>query len=192
MSGDPLQDLLDRLADGDLDAAEQTYRLCEPILRKVVRRQLPPRLRSRFDSLDIVQSVWGDVLDGFRDAGWRFASPAQLRAFLIRAARNRFIDRLRQNGRSLDRETPLDQGLDQVAESREPRPSETVQASELWEQLLALCPPGHRDVLRLKREGLLLAEIAQRTGLHADSVRRILRQLARDLALREQALAGSP
>jgi DNA-binding IclR family transcriptional regulator len=38
--------------------------------------------------------------------------------------------------------------------------------------------------LELKRQGLSLAEIAQRTDLHVDSVRRILRKLARQLAVR--------
>ena len=64
----------------------------------------------------------------------------------------------------------------------QPRPSEFVQAEDLWERMLALCPPGHHDLLRLKRQGLPLAEIAARTGLHEGSVRRVLRQLARQLA----------
>jgi RNA polymerase sigma-70 factor (ECF subfamily) len=52
--------------------------------------------------------------------------------------------------------------------------------------MLALCPAEHQEVLRLKRQGLLLTEIADRTGLHEGSVRRILRTLARRLALQEQ------
>ena len=43
--------------------------------------------------------------------------------------------------------------------------------------------PDHHELLRLKRQGLPLQEIAARTGLHEGSVRRILRQLARQLAL---------
>ncbi|HZY85770.1 MAG TPA: helix-turn-helix domain-containing protein, partial [Gemmataceae bacterium] len=66
MSAEPLHTLLERLCRGDDQAAEQVFRTYEPYLRKVVRRQLPTRLRSKFDSLDIVQSVWADVLDGFR------------------------------------------------------------------------------------------------------------------------------
>jgi DNA-directed RNA polymerase specialized sigma24 family protein len=54
-----------------------------------------------------------------------------------------------------------------------------VQAEELWEQMLALCPPAHQNLLRLKRAGVPLAEIAARTGLHPGSVRRILRNLAK-------------
>jgi RNA polymerase sigma-70 factor (ECF subfamily) len=47
---------------------------------------------------------------------------------------------------------------------------------------MVLCPPAHRELLRLKRQGYALAEIASRTGLHEGSVRRILYELARRLA----------
>jgi hypothetical protein len=41
----------------------------------------------------------------------------------------------------------------------------------------------------MKGEGLPLAVIAERTGLHVDSVRRILRRLARQVALEPRAAA---
>jgi RNA polymerase sigma-70 factor (ECF subfamily) len=51
-----------------------------------------------------------------------------------------------------------------------------------------LCPPGHRQILRLKQQGLGLAEIAARVGMHEGSVRRILYELAKRLtALREKS-----
>lgn len=184
MSGEPLQALLERLCQGDEQAAEQVFRTYEPYLRKVVRRQLPARLRAKFDSLDIVQSVWADTLDGFRRAGWRFEDADHLRAFLVKATRHRFIDRYRQHRRALERERPLIDGEGEGAPvSPGPRPSEVARADDLWDKLLALCPPEHHDVLRLKRQGLEAPEIAARTGLHEDSVRRVLRQLARRLAL---------
>ena len=58
--------------------------------------------------------------------------------------------------------------------------------------MLELCPPEHHDVLRLRREGLRLEDIASLTGLHEGSVRRILRQLARQLALAQEPLAAGP
>jgi RNA polymerase sigma-70 factor (ECF subfamily) len=171
--------------------AEQVFLAYEPFLRMVVRRQLPPRLRAKFDSTDVVQSVWVDLLRGFGEAGWRFADPAHLRAFLTTATRNRFIDRLRQHQKALDREQPL-AGIDpEVPPSRQPRPSEVVQAEELWEQVLALCPPNHRELVRLRKEGLPLAEIAARTGLHESSVRRILYELAGRLAAKDETLFSS-
>ena len=183
MAEDPLNELLTKLCSGDDAAAEEVFRAYEPFLRKAVRRQLPARLRAKFDSLDIVQSVWANVLHGFREAGWRFTDADHLRAFLLKATRNRFIDRVRRHRSALDREEPLGpKDLAEFAPSVEPRPSEVVQERDLWQQMLSRCPPEHHELLTLKRQGYSLTEVAEKTGLHVDSVRRILRKLARQMA----------
>jgi RNA polymerase sigma-70 factor (ECF subfamily) len=188
MSMHSLDDLLEKMAEGDSEAAGRVFADYEPYLRMVVRRHLSPGLRAKFDSLDIVQSVWADVLKGFREAGWRFVDAAHLRAFLVRLTQNRFIDRLRQHRKAVEHEHSLTgSGLEEVLRTREPRPSEVAQAGELWQELLDLCPPEHREILRLKREGALSPEIAARTGLHEGSVRRILCTLARRLTRRHEA-----
>jgi len=174
-----LEQLLEQLNGGDYAAAERIFVAYESYLRLIVRRQISAALRAKFDSVDIVQSVWVDLLAGFRQAGWRFSDPAQLRAFLIRTTRNRFIDRLRQHQHSLDREQPLADMEGEAPCSPDAAPSEEVQARELWARLLLLCPPDHRELLRLKQQGFSLAEIAERTGLHPGSIRRILADLAR-------------
>lgn len=188
MNDDPVSALLEKLCAGDAAAAAQAFRAYEPLLRMVVRRQLPGRVRAKFDSEDIVQSVWADLLKGFRSAEWRFSDVNHFRAFLIKVTRNRFIDRLRHHRPALDRERPLPQASE-AADLPEPahgRPSDFVQADDLWEQLLALCPPAHRELLQLKRAGLPLKEIATRTGLHPSSVRRILYDLSRSLSAHQQ------
>jgi RNA polymerase sigma-70 factor (ECF subfamily) len=182
MTPEPLDALLDRLCAGDPQAAEQVFVAYEPLLRLVVRRHLPERLRAKFDSADVVQSVWADIVEGFRSAGWHFTSAGHLRAFLVKATRNRLHDAVRRHHVALERERPLPEGGDPGLSARQPRPSEVAQADDVWDKLLALCPPDHHDVLRLRRQGLQLNEIAERTGLHEGSVRRILRKLARQLA----------
>src|SRR6516164_6570003 len=107
---EPLDNLLVQLCSGDMDAAAQVFLAFEPYLRKAVRRHLPPPLRGRFDSTDILQSVWADVLRGFREAGWRFTDADHLRGFLFVATRNRLIDRARQHQKAVDREEPLGEG----------------------------------------------------------------------------------
>jgi len=182
MSTNPLDDLLQRLSHGDEAAAEQVFRTYEPYLRMVVRRQLPTRLRCKFDSVDVVQSVWADVLNGFQNSGWSFNNSSQLRAFLVKVTRNRFLDRLRKHERALEHEHPADDNIALMAFDPEPRPSEVAQADELWQKIVTLCPPAHLELLRLKREGRTLNEIAEQTGMHPSSVRRILYDLARRLA----------
>ena len=61
-------------------AAERAFLAYEPYLRMAVRRQLHGALRAKLDSVDIVQSVWADLLSGFREAGWRFNDRSHLRA----------------------------------------------------------------------------------------------------------------
>src|SRR5881296_257664 len=126
---EPLDNLLAQLCSGDMAAAEQVFLAYEPYLRKAVRRQLPPPLRAKFDSTDILQSVWADVLRGFREAGWRFVDADHLRGFLFVATRNRLIDRIRQHQRAAEREQPIDDGENRhEVPSPDPRPSEVVQA----------------------------------------------------------------
>jgi RNA polymerase sigma factor (sigma-70 family) len=180
---DSLDALLERLNCGDDRAAEQAFVEYEPYLRKVVRRLLPAKLRSKFDSIDVVQSVYGDVLAAFRTGGMRFGTVLQLRAFLIRATRNRFIDRVRQHQTAAHREELLgDTAAALLPSSARPRPSEAAAAEELWERLLALCPPEHHELLRLRRRGATANEIAARVGIHEGSVRRVLRELSVRLA----------
>src|SRR5438874_10483288 len=126
MSTEPLDVLLEKLTSGDDAAAEQVFRTYEPYLRMVVRRQLSPDLRAKFDSMDVVQSVWVHMLKGFREAGWRFADRTHLRAFLVQLTRHRFIDRLRRHRRALELEQPLSEGENELL-ADDSRPDEFLQ-----------------------------------------------------------------
>ncbi len=184
--------LLEKLANGESEAAERVFRDYEPYLRAMVRQRLTPMLRAKFDSMDVVQSVWADVLDGYRAAGWKFKDDEHLKAFLARVAYNHFVNHCRRNRAALELEQPLhdDDTLVQAAWGQ-PRPSQVAQAGELWETLNELCPAAHRPILELKGRGASLAEIAERTGLHESSVRRILYDLAKRLAAAQQRSSGA-
>jgi RNA polymerase sigma-70 factor (ECF subfamily) len=191
MNVEPLEALLEKLNRGDSRAVEQILVAYEPYLRMVVRRLLPGRLRAKFDSLDVVQSVWVHVLHGLRASRWQFMDTPRLRAFLVRVTRRRLTSRLRHYHPTLKREQSGEADLEVLPASAQPSPSEVAQANELWEKMLALCPAEHHALLRLRRTGLPLVEIASRTGLHEGSVRRILRRLASQLALAHEPLAAS-
>jgi RNA polymerase sigma-70 factor (ECF subfamily) len=186
---DPLQPLLEQLCHGDPEAARCAFVVCEPYLRMVVRRQLTAPLRAKFDSTDVVQSVWADLLTGFRAGTWSFDTAGQLRAFLAKATHNRLIDRMRREQAALHHECHVDSAdLADVLAAPQPEAAAALEAEELWQLLLALCPPQHRELLHLKRQGLSLAEIAERTGLHESSVRRVLYDLAGRLAVHAPGL----
>ena len=181
--------LIRLLSEGDEEAAAEVFRTYEPYLRMVVRQRLRPKFRPKFDSVDIVQSVWVDMLDHFREGARRFDSPTHLKNFLVRATLNRFIDRLRSNRRAVEIERSIgSEAAASVPETHTPAPSEVEQAEELWTRMLELCPPAHRELLRLKRQGLPATEIGLRTGLNPGSVRRILAQLASRIAQEPHSL----
>jgi RNA polymerase sigma-70 factor (ECF subfamily) len=191
MNTPSLDTLLEKLANGEPGAAERVFREYEPFLRAMVRRRLTPMLRAKFDSMDVVQSVWADVLQGYREVGWQFNDPEHLRAFLARVTYNHFATHCRRNRGALEREQSLhEDDAPAEAASGQPRPSQVAQADELWATLMDLCPPAHRPILELKWQGVPLAEIAERTGLHESSVRRILYELARKLAAARQRSAA--
>jgi RNA polymerase sigma-70 factor (ECF subfamily) len=144
--------------------------------------------------MDIVQSIWADLLSGFQNGQWVFTNPQQLRAFLVKVTRNRLVDRVRQQQTSLRLEERLDSSqLRGLARTQQAQPGAQLEADEIWQRLLRLCPTRHRKMLELKRQGLTLAEIAAQTGLHESSVRRLLYELAARLAESESSCpAPSP
>jgi RNA polymerase sigma factor (sigma-70 family) len=181
MSTDEITTLLESLNRGDTAAVEQVFRAYEPYLRAIVRRQMPPQLQAKCDSADIVQSVWVSLLDDFRQGRWHFADAAHLRRFLAKVARYRLLNHLHHQ--AVGRERSLEPAAAEALPASEARPSEKARATELWDRILESCPPAHRDIVRFRHDGLPLAEIASRTGLHEGSVRRILYDLARRVAL---------
>jgi RNA polymerase sigma-70 factor (ECF subfamily) len=190
MSADPLDLLLERLGRGDSGAAEQIMREYEPYLRMVVRRYLPSGLRRKFDSVDVVQSVWVHVWKGLRGVSWQFSDREHLRALLVTVTRRRLVSRFRHYRASLAREDSSAAGeLDHMPAAPGPGPEDLVRANELWERVLSLCPADQHELLRLRRQGFTMDEIAERTGMHEGSVRRVFRRLARRLALEEQPAA---
>jgi RNA polymerase sigma-70 factor (ECF subfamily) len=188
MSAASLDTMIEKLSTGDSGAAERVFRDYEPFLRAMVRRRLKPPLRSKFDTMDVVQSVWADLLATFREKPRQFEDRSHLRAFLARVTYNHFVNHCRRHSPDLEREQPLhEDSRALLATSDQPRPSQFVQADELWDNLVEMCPPSHRMVLDLKRQGVPLAEIASRTGLHEGSVRRLLYDLAKRVAARSMA-----
>jgi RNA polymerase sigma factor (sigma-70 family) len=193
MAESPADALIDQLARGDMRAAGALFDQYAPYLRALVRRQLSDQLRAKFDSTDVVQSVWVQVVRRLGRDGWTVDDEARLRALLATIARRRLLTRVRQLGPDAAG-PPTGEEAEAVPDATQTRPSEVVQAEELWDTMLEMCPTEHHPVLLLRREGLPLTEIAARTGLHEGSVRRILRRLARELAMRAEPIVenGEP
>jgi RNA polymerase sigma-70 factor (ECF subfamily) len=179
-----LSEFLLRIQSGDDSAARELLQRYEPEVRLVVRRQLPKLLRSRFDSLDFLQSVWGSFFRRMRDAPTEFEDSRHLVAFLARAAKNKVIDEYRRAAslkQDMHREEPL------WAEGMRPRevadsvdsPSEVAEAHEVLVRLRELLPRERQMILELKAEGLSSRDIGDRMGISERTVQRVLEELRR-------------
>jgi RNA polymerase sigma factor (sigma-70 family) len=178
-----LKQFLARIRAGDEDAARELLRRYEAKVRLVVRRQLPKLMRSRFDSQDFVQSIWGSFFRRIKDSPLELQDAGNLIGFLARAARNKVIDEYRRaSSRKHDmrREESMWEGAEhrELADAAETA-SEVAEASEALVQLRGLLPENRREVLELKAAGYSTAEIAERLGLSERTVRRVIEDLRR-------------
>src|SRR5687768_4189029 len=88
-------DLMNRLRAGDQEAAWKLIEEYGPHIRRVVRRELHQKMRSKFDSIDFVQAVWASF---FREPGQfrEMETPEALLNFLVAIARNKVVDETRR------------------------------------------------------------------------------------------------
>jgi RNA polymerase sigma-70 factor (ECF subfamily) len=188
--GEEVRDFLRRIHEGDEDAARDLLRRYEAEVRLVVRRQLPRLLRSRFDSLDFLQSVWGSFFHRVRTTPTEFDDGRHLVAFLARAAKNKVIDEYRRAGSQkgdMRREEPLWAEGDRPKEvaAQIETASQVAEAHEAFVKLRDLVPEERRALLELKAAGLSSREIGQRLGISERTVQRVLEDLRRKVALED-------
>src|SRR5271155_5340655 len=150
--GGELAEFLKRIQDGDEGAACELLQRFEAEVRLVVRRQLPRLLRSRFDSLDFLQSVWGSFFRRMRTSPTEFEDSRHLVAFLARAAKNKVIDEYRRAAsrkHNMHREEPLwgEGGRAREVPDSIDSPSEIAQAHEVYGRLRDLVPEEKRSIL---------------------------------------------
>jgi RNA polymerase sigma-70 factor (ECF subfamily) len=180
----PIQGLLARIQTGDDDAARELLARYESKVRLVVRRQLPRILRSRFDSLDFLQSVWGSFFLKIRTGPNDLCEEANLIAFLAWAARNKVIDEYRRSA-TQRQDIRRERSLEDVREKeKEPlaidaSPSQAALAREEYRRLRDMLPDDRQSVFELKASGHSSREIAEILGISERTVQRVLEDLRR-------------
>ena len=149
----------------------------------MVRSRLPRKLRTQFDSTDFVQAVWKSLLVKSGPDSRDFEDLEHFRGFLYGMVRNKVSEQQRRLTKTakydLAREERLyirrgDRDVAREVVSPEPSPSQAVQASDRMAQLTAGKSTLEVEILTLRRQGLTLLEIAERTGINERSVRRVI------------------
>src|SRR4051812_33208761 len=176
-----IRELLARIRDGDEEAARELLSRYESKVRLVVRRQLPRLLRSRFDSLDFLQSVWGSFFRRIQTGPNDLMEEQNLITFLAWAARNKVIDEYRKactKKQDKSREQPLSGVGDAEAglAGGDP-PSQLAQARETFDRLRDLLPEDRRVILEMRAAGHSCKEIGERMGVSERTVQRALEDL---------------
>jgi RNA polymerase sigma-70 factor (ECF subfamily) len=184
VASEDIRGFLARIQAGDQDAARELLARYEAEVRLVVRRQLPRMLRSRFDSVDFLQSVWGSFFHRVRTVPIEFEDGRHLVAFLARAAKNKVIDEFRKAGsqkQDMRREEPIWSDGDKPRDLEAPMEtaSQLAEAREAFDLLRDLVPQERRAILELKAEGLSSKEIGDRLGISERTVQRVLEELRR-------------
>ncbi|QDV04941.1 RNA polymerase sigma factor CnrH [Planctomycetes bacterium Poly30] len=95
---EPSADLVARARTGDAEALEELMREHMPALRGFVRLRLGRALRSREESVDLVQSIVGDALADMKRFEYR--GPESFRHWLMQRAENKIRTRGRFWGRA--------------------------------------------------------------------------------------------
>lgn len=188
MTDPSFAELVRRAKEGDEDAIRALLAQFEDEVRLAVRRRLPKILRTKFDSMDFVQTVWASIfVDGGIDPT-RFESRQHLLAYLMGVAGNKVREEYRRRtvSRKYDvrREEPLylrRSGRDEPREvaSVAPTASADFRGRERLEALLKGRSEREREIVRLRYEGMTFAEIAVRTGLNEKTARRLIEDLRR-------------
>ena len=174
--------ILAGLKAGDPATVEEVFHRYGPFLLAVVRRQLHPKMRSRLDSMDIVQDVWASFLT-IPAEQLNFNTQNALVAFLGQVAYRRTIELFRKRFETGKDDITREQAAEAMARGRDhlpdrgPTPSLCVSAGEEWEKLLDRFPEGQRVILRRLREGHDHREIAQMANVSVSTVNRVVRRL---------------
>jgi RNA polymerase sigma factor (sigma-70 family) len=175
--------LIAQVKDGDEAAIGRLIERFGPEVRMMVRRRLPARLRSQFDTVDFTQVVWSSVIVDCRERPEPFEDAKHLLGFLAGVVHNKIAQEYRRRTRTrkydISREQPLyirkgDRDVPREVAADDPTPSETVQADDRLEQLVAGRSPLEVRIVELRREGLTIDEVAERLGLHEKAVRRVI------------------
>lgn len=170
--------LMQELCAGSEDAARTIAEQFAPHIFRVVRRTLPKSIRSKVDSVDMVNTLLGSLLIK-RHLLTSIRDSKQLVALLTKAARNRVIDEHRKYTTSASRDIKREEGgfcdleleapnvSDRTAGDgrfggRESSPSQVAIARERWDLLMASLSKRDRQIISLRMKGFTYEQIADR------------------------------
>lgn len=173
--------LLERVREGDDQAAAELFSRYVERLTRLARVRLSARVATRTDPDDVVMSVFRSFFIAAREGRFLLTRGGDLWRLLASITQHKVLRHVRQHTadrRSVD----CERSLDQVNEGdpsfwkREPSVEEALALADELERLLNHLTPFARRVVELRLQGLQLAQIAETLECSERTVRRSLDQ----------------
>ncbi len=172
-SSDPDVRLMLRYRDGDATAFEALYRRHKDGLYRYLLRLCADLETAE----DLFQEAWGKLIASRR----RYRGTARFSTYLYRIAHNCFVDHYRRQRARPPSQNAVD--VERATADADPvRDTDRMLAREKLDSLLRALPEEQRDAFLLHEEaGLTIAEIAEVTGVGAETAKSRLRYAYRKL-----------
>jgi RNA polymerase sigma-70 factor (ECF subfamily) len=175
---------------GDQEAARQLFDNYVDRLVALVRRRISPRLTSRVDPEDVVQSVFRTFFNRLKAGRFRFEEQDDLCKLLMRITLHKTLRQVAFH-KAAKRDPNLETGQNDPARERllelldrEPTPEAAVEFMDQMDHFLNQLRPQERQILVLRLQGYSNDEIAQQLGIYDRKIRRVLERI-RGLAEQE-------
>jgi RNA polymerase sigma-70 factor, ECF subfamily len=194
VSNDSFAGVMERLRDGEDEAAREIFARYTRQLVALARRRLDARLAAKVDAEDVVQSAYKSFFvrqrAGQLDVGdwkslWGLLTVITLRKIADRAAH------FRRDKRDASREVTAAPGEKspacELAMDREPGPEEAALLAEIVEKLMRELDADERPILELSLRGYTTAEIGEELGRAERSVRRLRERIRKRLVRMQEA-----
>ena len=186
-SSDSFVEFLDRLKQGDDDAAAEVFQLYANRLIGLARSRLDSRIRQKVDPEDVMLSAFNSFFrrqrnDAFDLNGWD-SLWALLVGITVRKC-GRQIATFRSAKRDVSRELrPSSDSSPPTYEgaAAEPTPEEAAMLVEMLEGMLKDLSPRDRTIVAMRLEGYNILEIAEKVERTERTVNRTLRKVRADL-----------
>ena len=192
MADDETMRLFVNFQQGSQVAAAEIFQKYIERLTSLARSRLSPKLRSRVDPDDVVQSVYRVFFDRAKDNEFHLERSGDLwrllAAITIKKVHSK-VEFHQAQKRAFEKDLaqsadPSSYGIPMEAVDREPTPDESVALDEELKYVFGQLEPSQREILEMRLQGLSIEEIAEAIQRSDRTVRRALEQVRKLLETR--------